>query len=365
MWFGPMTIGSESKAIDGQLPLRLLRPPSGGKGQARRQTPDHGALVISLDFELLWGVRDLYPPDGGAYRANLLGSRQVIPQLLDLFEQYDVAATWAAVGMLFATSRDELQRFQPAIQPDYDDARLFPYNQPLGVNEAADPLHFARTLIDAIRARPKQEIATHTFSHLYCLEPGCSRAAFAADLASASAIAAHCGVRLRSIVFPRNQYNPAFDDLLIRAGISTYRGTERHPIHRATRTAEYNRVYRRGGRMLDTYVGLSGSNLTSWTDVPQANGLCNVPASCFLRPVIPRLRRLERLRLRRIGRAIEQAAISGGIFHLWWHPHNFGVQQNDNLTFLRHVLDIYVRCRTQYGMQSFSMAGIAEAVGCL
>lgn len=359
-----MTIDHEGRTIDCQVPLSPRGLPSSGARQTRPQLPDYGALVISLDFELLWGVRDMYPPDGGAYRANLLGGRQVISQLLDLFEQYDVAATWATVGMLFASSRAELQRFQPAILPHYDDARLCPYNEPLGVDEAADPLHFARTLIDAIQARPKQEIGTHTFSHFYCLEPGCSEAAFAADLASATAIAAHCGVRLRSIVFPRNQHNPAFDDLLIRAGITTYRGTERHPLYRATRTADYNRVYRRGGRLLDAYVGLSGSNITSWSDVPQANGLCNVPASCFLRPVVPRLRRLERLRLRRIGHAIERAAISGGIFHLWWHPHNFGVHQNDNLTFLRYVLDIFDRCRTHYGMQSFSMAGIAEAVGC-
>jgi hypothetical protein len=64
-----------------------------------------GALVISLDFELLWGVRDLYPADGGTYRANLLGARTAIPKLLQLFEEFEIAATWATVGMLFANSR--------------------------------------------------------------------------------------------------------------------------------------------------------------------------------------------------------------------------------------------------------------------
>lgn len=323
--------------------------------------PDFGALVISLDFELLWGWRDAFPPDGGTYRDNLLGSRQVIPKLLDLFERYDIAATWAAVGMLFAGTRSELQQFQPTILPQYLDHRLCAYQEPVGEDESADPLHFGRTLIDAIRVRSRQEIGTHTFSHFYCLEPGATDLAFAADLESAVAIAAQKNLRLRSIVFPRNQHNPAFARHLVEAGITTFRGTERHTIHRANQAAEYNRIYRRGGRLLDTYVGLSGDNVTSWADIPQANGLYNVPASCFLRPVHSGRRSLERLRFRRITRALERAAIAGGIYHLWWHPHNFGVNQRENIEFLTQIFEHFAKYRKQYGMQSLSMAGVVEA----
>lgn len=326
-------------------------------------TPDIGALVISLDFELLWGWRDALPPGGGPYRDNLLGSRQIIPKMLDLFERYDVAATWAAVGMLFAGTRSELQRFQPTVRPQYADGRLCAYQEPLGEDELVDPLHFGRTLIDAIRVRPRQEIGTHTFSHFYCLEPGATDVAFAADLESAVAIAAHNDLRLRSIVFPRNQHNPAFARQLIQAGITTFRGTERHTIHRANQAAEYNRIYRRGGRLIDTYLELSGANVTAWADVPQANGLYNVPASCFLRPVNSGRRPLERLRYRRITRAIEHAAKTNGIYHLWWHPHNFGVNQRENLEFLTHIFEFFAKCQKQYGMQSFSMEGIVGAGG--
>ena len=65
-----------------------------------QNTPPFGALVISLDFELHWGVRDKRPVDG-PYRENLLGAREAIPQMLDLFEEFGVAATWATVGFLF------------------------------------------------------------------------------------------------------------------------------------------------------------------------------------------------------------------------------------------------------------------------
>src|SRR5262245_13071649 len=64
-----------------------------------QNTPAFGALVISLDFELHWGVRDKRPVDG-SYRENLLGAREAIPRMLDLFEEFGIAATWATVGFL-------------------------------------------------------------------------------------------------------------------------------------------------------------------------------------------------------------------------------------------------------------------------
>ena len=76
-------------------------------------TPAFGALVISLDFELHWGVRDKRPADG-PYRENLLGAREAIPRMLDLFEEFGVAATWATVGFLFAKNRREREEFSPS-----------------------------------------------------------------------------------------------------------------------------------------------------------------------------------------------------------------------------------------------------------
>ena len=59
-----------------------------------------GTLVVSLDFELFWGMLDVCTLD--EYRENVLGGRKAIPQMLQLFEKYNIHATWAAVGFLFA-----------------------------------------------------------------------------------------------------------------------------------------------------------------------------------------------------------------------------------------------------------------------
>src|SRR5215469_8798579 len=93
--------------------------------------PSFGALVISLDFELHWGVRDKRPVDG-PYRENLVGARQAIPQMLDVFEEFGIAATWATVGFLFARNRQERQEFSPAIRPKYNNPQLDAYAEPTG-----------------------------------------------------------------------------------------------------------------------------------------------------------------------------------------------------------------------------------------
>lgn len=96
--------------------------------------------------------------------------------------------------------------------------------------------------------------------------------------------------------------------------------------------------------------------------VPRAGEgpLVNVPSSRFLRPFNARLAPLDGLRLRRIEKAMEQAALTGGTFHLWWHPENFGVDLAENLHMLGQVLDVFERLRGEHGMWSRSMHEIAN-----
>jgi peptidoglycan/xylan/chitin deacetylase (PgdA/CDA1 family) len=324
------------------------------------QKPDFGALVISLDFELHWGVRDKCTPDG-PYRENLLGARKAIPRILDLFEEFDVAATWATVGFLFAESRREREEFSPAVRPQYADQRLRPYAEPTGENEDDDPLHYAGSLIARIASQPKQEIATHTFSHYYCQEPGETREAFAADLSRAVAIAHRHGIDVRSIVFPRNQFRPGYESVLKEAGIICYRGNEPHWMYQP-RPRRQETLAVRAPRLLDHYVSLSGSKVVRWEEVLQPSGLCDARSSMFLRPYSPQRKSFESIRLRRIAGGIRAAAEQRGIFHLWWHPHNFGANTDDNLDFLRNVLDVFSRCRQTHGMKSLSMIDVAALV---
>lgn len=319
-----------------------------------------GALVVSLDFELRWGLHDLVPPDGGTYRANLLGVRDAVPKLLDLFEEYGIAATWATVGMLMAESREERERFRPTTMPTYVAPKLDSYRVITGESEADDPLHFAGSLVEQIRTRPRQEIGSHTFAHYYPLEPGHDPESFRADLESAVAIGRSKGIELRSLVFPRNQFNPDYAAIIAEAGFTVCRSNADGWLYREAAGARYFRTDIRAGRLLDNYLPITGDQVIAWDEIPFAGALCCLPASHFLRQYSPQLRHLDLLRFRRIAHGIREAAQSGGVYHLWWHPHNMGVQTDEFIDFLRRLLDVFADCRERYGMQSLSMAEAAE-----
>lgn len=324
----------------------------------RSDEPAGAALVISLDFELHWGVRDIHGPSS-PYTANLLGARDAIPRMLDLFVEFEVAATWSTVGFLFAESRDELEAFRPAVRPAYEDPRLDPYGEPVGRGEADDPLHFAPSLIRAVAATPRQEVGTHTYSHFYCAEPGASAEAFRHDLASAVGIGRARGIAVRSLVLPRNQWVPSLAPVVREAGIVCVRGNQRGSMYAATPFRTEPRS-RRIARLADAHLPITRWDGAAWTDVHDATGLHDVPATCFLRPVGNAPRVVNELRLRRIVDGLAQAAARGRIFHLWWHPHNFGRHAAENLAFLRRVLERYRALRDERGMRSLSMVDVAD-----
>jgi len=70
---------------------------------------------------------------------------------------------------------------------------------------------------------------------------------------------------------------------------------------------------------------------------------------------------LERQRLRRIFSSMTCAARNLLLFHLWWHPHNFGANIELNLAFLRSILEHHRFLRQQYGFSSRTMSEVAES----
>ncbi len=296
--------------------------------------PDRpGALVISLDFELHWGMRDHVARDDALYR-RLPEARRAVRDLVTLFGARHIRATWATVGFLFASNRRELEAHAPSLRPIYARPELDPYVEAIGPDEEHDPEHLAGSLVDLIGASAGQEVGSHTFSHYYCLEPGQSEATFRADLAAAQSIARGRGLELTSLVLPRNQWNPAYADAVLALGFRCIRGPQRTWGHEARPSGGRRRVC---AAVPGWPTRTSASHLPpprSGTRSCRPSGLCDVPASAFLRPFNPARRRLEPLRLARLRSGMRQAARRGRIFHLWWHPHNFSQHLSENVALL-------------------------------
>lgn len=319
-----------------------------------------GILVISLDFELYWGVRDKRSIRD--YEKNLLGVRSVVPLILDLFSKYEIHATWTTVGFLFFDTREKLIIGLPDERPNYVKPILSPYNHvnDIGDNELEDPFHFANSLIKMINSSPNMEIGSHTFSHYYCLEEGQNISAFENDLKCAIEAANDLNINIESLVFPRNQFNPYYMSVCIEKGFKSYRGNEPSWSYKPRRNDKESLLVR-GLRLLDAYINLSGHNDYSLDEVKHHFPF-NIRSSRFLRPYSKYLRSFEGFRLRRIKSGLNHAAKNGLIYHLWWHPHNFGSDIDKNLSFLKDILEYYFKLHKRYGMKSLNMKELSTLI---
>lgn len=324
------------------------------------KTSDTGKFIISLDFELMWGVRDHATPQ--TYGGNIRGVHEALPKLLQVFTEYKIHGTFSTVGFLFFQNKEELLINLPVEKPDYTDKNLSPYEdnylQKLGESYPDDPYHYGSHLLKLIQNTPDQEIGTHTFSHYYCLEPGQNADAFNDDMKAAVKAAAIRGIELKSIIFPRNQINRKYLKICEENGITSYRNNPVSWFYNA-RSTESESMLRRACRLADAYVNLSGHNCYS-DEHMSAEFPVNIPGSSFLRPYSKKLSFLDGMRLARIKNSMTYAAKNNLMYHLWWHPHNFGISQPQNFAFLKKILDHYLALNKKYLFTSYTMTELTE-----
>lgn len=312
-----------------------------------------GTMMISLDFELFWGLLEEMKLED--YQDHVLGGRAAIPSLLKLFEKYDIHATWATVGFMFAENYQQLQAYFPENRPTYEKPGLSPYDYfgKIGTDEASAPCFFAPSLIRLIHETPGQEIGSHTFSHFYCREAGQTVEQFAADMAAAKKIAADHGYDVTSVILPRNQCERAYTRVLRELGFTAYRDEEDDWIHDRIKWFPLLRVF----RLLDVYLPLTGQGVHR---PRKEDGIWNFTGSGMFKPIRPALKFLEGVKMRRIKARMRHAAKKDLVFHLWWHPHNIGVMTGDYLAQLEEIFRYYHRLKKEFGMESRNMREMAE-----
>lgn len=325
---------------------------------------EKGTFIISLDFELHWGGFEKWALEN--YSQYFMNTRMVIPKMLELFDSHGVHVTWATVGLLFHKSRQSMLNHFPEQRPSYQHSELSAYNYiekiGIGNDEKDDPLHYASSLIDQIVNTPNQELASHTFAHYYCNEAGQTLEQFRDDLKAAQRAAADYGKKLRSLVFPRNQFNEDYLRVCAEEGFTSVRDNPRDWFWNIRSTQAESR-WKRLNRGADAYLPIGKKNTYRMDSVASVDGLplC-IPASRLLRPYRPSELFLNDMKIARINSEMERAAVRGEVYHLWWHPHNFGSFPVESIKGLQTILINFERCRNKYGMESLGMGEVADRV---
>jgi hypothetical protein len=317
-------------------------------------TDSAGALVVSIDLERFWGVCGFQEP--ASYGAHVLGERDAILGTLALFRKYRIRATWATLGLLFCRDEEELLASLPHDRPHYAQAGISTYDYLALVRDPQyRPLFFLADELDRILDTPGQEVGCHTFSHFYCRQAGATREAFHADLLAFRAVAARRGVVPVSFVFPQNQVQTEWLDILSETGFRSYRGNEASWMFQGDQAAA------RLARGLDSLLPFGASHSYGMPGPGPHPTPLNVPSSRFLRPVTG-YPLVDELRIQRIKAGIRHAARQREVFHLWWHPHNFGLRVPESLLGLELILQEFARQRDSKGMESLCMDDLATRI---
>lgn len=306
-----------------------------------------GVFTLSLDFELIWGTLDLFGPDG--FRSACEREREVIiDRLLALVEEFQIPATWCIVGHLFLDRCDG--EHKDIVRPNH---AWFPrdwFAFDPGSDAEKDPIFYGRDLVEKILACPvRQEIGSHSFSHVIFSDRGCSRATAESELRACVKAAREMGVEMRSFVFPRNEVGHL--ELLGEYGFRCYRGPEPHWYEK------WPGPVRRLAHLWDV---ITAAEPPVVLPLRTEAGVWNVPGSMIYFPMHAARRYIPMsLRVRRATRGLEAAARERKVFHLWFHPTNLADGMEEMFAGLRAIFERAAELRREGRIAFRTMSELA------
>ncbi len=310
-----------------------------------------GAFVISLDTELAWGR--IGNPDLRYFMEQFKHTREAVDRLLALFDQYQMPVTWAVLGRLLKKSvtasdhfLDDISYYYPSLSNEkvYENEKL---------HSAEHSYLFYNEVVEKIKsAKVKHEIGTHTYNHV---EFG----SFAAseeqkiknDLEAVLASSSQYHLEMKSLVFPKNSVG--FLSLLPKYQIETFRSPNQFWY------SSFPGSLPRWIRKFDDFLPIAFRGVDAGIN---SHGLVEIPGSVFfhiqhrgIKKYIP-----FKILILKTTKGLTRAAVQGKIFHLWFHPYNFGYRMEEHLQALEAVLKCAVQLKEKGQLEFLTMQGVRE-----
>jgi peptidoglycan/xylan/chitin deacetylase (PgdA/CDA1 family) len=309
-----------------------------------------GYFIFSLDTELGTGYFDLDEARKRIFSADGSRERENISRILELLEEYQITATWAVVGHIFYEHCEEC-KICPILEwkgkyQSYEDAY-----------KTRHPLWYGADVIDMLlNQKMKHEIAFHGYSHRTF--NSMSREEAEVEIQEFIRVASRKGIVAKSIVFPRNKVGHL--DLFQKYGFLCYRSEESLPL--LTRN-KY--IVGRIAKSLDHILGISTPPIHEVKDFAAGN-MVNLIATQhvfgFSRTTDLLLDKwgFPNLRVRRITRAIRNAASQKKVAHIWVHPEEFRTE--GAFSKLRYIFESVAEEVGAGRMKTISMIDMAHIV---
>lgn len=295
-------------------------------GHRRETREEMGSVVVSVDAELAWGFHDLFPLSAEREQ-RMTQVRDRWKTLVDLFDQYDISATWAVVGQLLAKDPSQYHEQHPISEEWFETAQE---------NYKHNPEWWRGTeLIRTIEAADaNHEIGSHSFSHVVFSEVPEEIAL--AESRFSKQIGVDNGIDFISFVFPRNKID--HEHVLSETGFTCYRG------ERPNTTPQLPGL--QGMAMLGRYITGQAQPPPVKPTIDE-HGLVNIPASMYLGgfrdwpwSTLAAIHSDPGARLAKLG--INRACEETKLFHLWLHPNDLTDRR-----YIKRLRDVFSHISTK------------------
>lgn len=283
-----------------------------------------GKLTISIDLGLAWSIWDVVTPED--LQIVETAERPICAALIELFDRYEVPATWGVVAALLD---EESAKFRPG----------------------SEACWYAPDIIDrVVHARVAHEIGSHGGKHVQFDEISAYQAQ--EDLDFAREVHRANALPFKSFIFPRDAIGHL--DVLTYAGLRTFRGRDIGWFETARRAG---RIVGRAANFADKFLPVPPSPVSA----VKHGALVNIPGSMLLlgrngprRFILPTVSRAKLLM------GLVRTQRTGRIFHLWFHPSNFYYRRDEQLATLRWFLDHAARAVSGGRIEVRTMGSYAD-----
>lgn len=266
---------------------------------------------------------------------------EIYRRLLDQLAEFDIPATFAFVGM-FVLDDDDRRHFEPRLGPvPYGGADWlgnFRSERDAGRLDG----WFCPEALEMVREDGRHEIASHGFTHVPFDGPDTPLDVYLAETRMIRELGERKGVEFRTLVFPRHR--TGHTELLRQAGIEAYR----EPL--AGRDRSVLRLLR------ELNVLERSQQRRAIEDTP----LVCIPGGYFLNWRHGVRRRIPlAVSLARWSSVLRHAARTGGVAHVWSHPHNF-ISAPSTMPLFRGILRKAAALRARGELKVLTQAQYAD-----
>jgi hypothetical protein len=311
---------------------------------------EQGAIVLSIDADLLWGHRDFMDERGFSQRyPNVMATYEHVLRSLCAA---GVSATWLVVGGMALNESSGGADGRAAGLPEGWLSRI-----PEG-NELTAPLWYRRAFVRQLAsACVPQDVGLHGgLTNLIWTDSHSTRQVLRSELDAGLSALQKLGIQPRAFSFPRNRER--HHSLLATRGIKCYRG--RAPV-----------LSEKLGRSVPGAILRLLNEMGRSTPPPvwprqKMPGLWNIPASLFLYPIGDTRARVVplRSRLERVQKGIDAAVRHQGVFHFCLRPVNLA-ESSGGCQLFDEILERIVRARKRGDAAILTMDEVADRMDAL